>query len=74
MLEPYYESGQVNGLVSGLFDAAVLEQNNAGRPGLARKYWDAYTLALIAAILLISGGALWNLFASVRERLSGKAG
>ena len=73
MLQAYYHSGQINGLVSGLFDAAVLEQNDAGRPGLARRYWDAYNSGLILAVLLITLGALWNLFAGLRERASGEA-
>lgn len=73
MLQPYYNSGQINGLVSGLFDAAVLEQNNAGRPGLARHYWDAYNLGLILTALLITLGALWSLIASLRDRPSGEA-
>jgi hypothetical protein len=73
MMQPYYQAGQLSGLVSGLFDATVIEQNNGGRPGMARKYWDAYNLALIAAILFIGAGSLWNLFAGIRERMSEEA-
>lgn len=68
MLQPYYQSGQINGLASGLFDAAVLEQNNAGRPGLARRYWDAYNLGLMLAVAMITIGALWNLVLGLRQR------
>jgi hypothetical protein len=74
MIQPYYESSQINGLVTGLFDAAVVEQSNAGRPGLARKYWDAYNLALMLAILLVGFGSLWSLVAGLRERASGGGG
>jgi hypothetical protein len=36
MIQPYYASQQINGLVSGLYGGALFEQNNAGRPGTAR--------------------------------------
>ena len=72
MLEPYFESGQINGLVTGLYDGGVLEQNNANRPGLARLYWDAYNFGLILALVLLVGGALWNLVAGLRERTTAK--
>ena len=72
MLQPYYQSGQINGLASGLYDASVLEQNNANRPGLARRYWDAYNFGLILSVVLLVGGALWNLAAGLRERAAAK--
>lgn len=75
LFQPYYASGQINGLVSGLYDGAVLEQNNANRPGLSRRYWDAYNLSLILALVLLTGGALWSLGAGLRDRMAGgKAG
>jgi hypothetical protein len=72
LLQPYYASGQINGLASGLYDAAVLEQNNAGRPGYARRYWDAYSLGLVLILVLLVGGALWSLAANLRERIASK--
>lgn len=72
LLQPYYASGQINGLASGLYDAAVLEQNNAGRPGTARRYWDAYSLGLVLILVLLVGGALWSLAANLRERIASK--
>lgn len=72
LFQPYYASGQINGLVSGLYDGAVLEQNNANRPGLSRRYWDAYNLSLILALVLLTGGALWSLAAGLRERMTGR--
>lgn len=74
MLQPYYSSGQINGLVSGLFDAAVMEQNNAGRPGLARRYWDAFNLGLALTVILIAVGAAWNLIAALRDQSPAEAG
>jgi len=72
MLLPYYQAGQISGLASGLYDASVLEQNNANRPGLARRYWDAYNLGLMLAVVLLVGGALWNWAAGLRERAAAK--
>ncbi|MFZ5878121.1 MAG: hypothetical protein ACOY0R_02005, partial [Chloroflexota bacterium] len=74
LLQPYYASGQINGLASGLHDAAVLELNNAGRPGTARRYWDAYTLSLTLALALLVVGILWSLTANLRERIVSKEG
>jgi hypothetical protein len=72
LFQPYYASGQINGLVSGLYDGAVLEQNNANRPGLSRRYWDTYNFSLILALVLLTGGALWSLAAGLRERMAGR--
>jgi hypothetical protein len=70
MIQPYYQSQQVNALVYGLFGGVILEQNNAGRPGLARAYWDAYSLGLWFGMILIVVGGLWNLALGLRERAS----
>ena len=74
LFQPYYRSGQINGLVSGLYDGAVLEQNNASRPGSARRYWDAYNFSLALVLALITVGALWSLAANLRERMSSREG
>ncbi|MFZ5909060.1 MAG: hypothetical protein ACOYYU_03485 [Chloroflexota bacterium] len=68
MLQPYVQSGQVDGLVTGLGGSAPIEQINSGRPGLARRYWDAYGLGLLAAVTLIALGSLWNLISTWRLR------
>ncbi|MCC7117390.1 MAG: hypothetical protein IT310_02605 [Anaerolineales bacterium] len=72
ILQPYYASGQVRGLVSGLYGAAVFEQNNANRPGIARQYWDAYSLGLLFAALCLLLGGFVNLTLGAKDRaLSG---
>lgn len=68
MIQPYYDSGQVTGIVSGLYGGAIFEQYNAGRPGTARNYWDAYSLGMLIAMSLTLGGGLWNLVVGLRER------
>jgi len=62
MIQPYYQSGQVDGMVVGLDSSAPIEQVNSGRPGLVRLYWDAYGFGLLTAAALIALGSLWNLF------------
>lgn len=68
MLLPYVDSGQVNGLVSGVNGAAGAEQANGGMPGYVRRYWDAYSLGLYLAAALIVLGGLWNLWLGLRDR------
>jgi hypothetical protein len=68
MLQPYYETGQVDGIVNGLQGGAVFEQNNVNRPGTARSYWDAYSLGTLLAVAMITLGGMWNLFAGLRNR------
>ncbi|GAB4504639.1 MAG: hypothetical protein Fur0043_16330 [Anaerolineales bacterium] len=70
MLQPYVQSGQIDGLVVGLGSSAPIEQINSGRPGLARRYWDAYGMGLLTAVLAISVGSLWNLAIHWRSRQS----
>ncbi len=68
MIQPYYASKQITGLVNGLYGGALFEQNNSGRPGTARKYWDAYSIGLLLAMALILGGGLLNLILGLRDR------
>jgi hypothetical protein len=63
MIQPYYQSGQVDGLVTGLDGSAPIERVNSGRPGVVRHYWDAYGFGLLTAVVLITLGSLWSLFA-----------
>ena len=72
MIQPYYTSQQISGLVSGLYGGAVYEQNNAGRPGTARTYWDAYSIGMLLAMALILGGGLWNLALGLRDRAAAR--
>jgi len=72
MIQPYYASQQIAGLVSGLYGGAVYEQNNAGRPGTARTYWDAYSIGMLLAMAIILGGGLWNFALGVRDRAAAR--
>ena len=61
MILPYAQSGQVDGMVTGLDGSAPIEQANSGRPGMVRRYWDAYGFGLLTAASLIVFGSLWSL-------------
>jgi hypothetical protein len=71
LLQPYYSSGQITGMISGLSDAARYEFINNSRPGIARSYWDAFGMGLFMSIALIVVGALWNVFAGIRAQRAG---
>jgi hypothetical protein len=66
MVRPYYQANpkQVDGMIVGLAGGGSYEQSHqdllAGN-GLARKYWDAFGLALLAAVVLIAMGGFVNL-------------
>lgn len=69
MIRPYYEGSprQVNGLVTGLAGGASYEETMP-RPSLARRYWDAFSYGLLAAVVLIGlGGVIVAAFSSVNK-------
>ena len=68
MLMPYVQSGQIDGMVTGLDGSAPIEQVNSGRPGMVRRYWDAYGFGLLTAVVLITIGSLWSLAAGWQAR------
>lgn len=74
MLLPYADSGQINGLVAGVIGAAGAEQANGGLPGQVRRYWDAYSLGLYLAVLLVTAGGLWNFWLGIHDRRNQAAG
>jgi hypothetical protein len=67
MLQPYVSSQQVNGLVSGLGDAARWEASKA-TPAIARSYWDAFGFGTLLAVAMIILGSAWSLFTGIRAR------
>ncbi|MDO9348692.1 MAG: hypothetical protein Q7T47_05350 [Anaerolineales bacterium] len=71
MLRPYYDSQQIKGLVTGLAGGKAYEQANEPAfpgPGLARRYWDAFSLSLFLAEMMILIGGLWGAMAAWRAR------
>ncbi|MCG2784977.1 MAG: hypothetical protein L6461_07710 [Anaerolineae bacterium] len=67
MLIPYYDSGQVRGLLTGLSGGAVYESIRQ-QPGNAHLYWDSYGFGLIAMQLLILAGGAWSLVVGIISR------
>lgn len=74
MLQPYFSSQQITGMVNGLSDAARYEFVNNSRPGIARRYWDSFGVGLFIATAAIVLGSLWSLVAGLRTRRSGEVG
>lgn len=72
MIQPYFESQQVRGMVAGLYGGAVFEQNNPGTIKTARTYWDAYSFGMLLAMSLVLGGGMWNLALGLRDRSSAR--
>ena len=68
MILPYVQSGQVDGMVTGLDGSAPIEWVNDGRPGMVRRYWDAYGFGLLTAAVMISVGSLWSLISGWQAR------
>ena len=68
LLQPYVSSRQITGLINGIADAARYEYINNSRPGIIRRYWDAFGVGLFMAVLIIGIGSLWSLAAGIRAR------
>jgi hypothetical protein len=67
MLLPYYDSGQIKGMVTGLAGGKAYEQVT-GRAGLGNSYWNAFSAGLLTAELLIVGGGLWGILGTLQAR------
>jgi hypothetical protein len=67
LMRPYFDSGQLKGLVSGLADAEIYEQSD-NRPGLAHLYWSSFSVGTLVAALLIAIGAIWSAVTGWRAR------
>jgi hypothetical protein len=60
MIQPYNESGQLQGMMAGLAGGAAYENLRRIEGGAAGKYWDAFSLCLLVAAMLILIGGLVN--------------
>jgi len=73
MIQPYYESRQVSGLVSGLYGGAVVDQTKGDSAvGTARRYWDAYSVGMLIAMIFILGGGLLSFAVGLRDRAAAR--
>ncbi len=71
MVRPYYDSGQVQGMVTGLAGGASYELRT-GKPGMGRNYWDAFAVAFFVAEVIVVVGGIWALFAAWQSRRARK--
>jgi hypothetical protein len=67
LLQPYLDSGQCQGVVSGLAGGIMYSQF-AKQAGPGSIYWDSYQYGIFVAILLILVGGLLQLFSSFLKR------
>lgn len=72
LLQPYFDSGQLQGLSVGLQGGAFYEQRS-GRVNLANRFWGAYqSAALVGLILLVIGGTVSALLGSTSRKPKSK--
>ena len=71
MVRPYYDSGQVQGMVTGLAGGASYELRT-GKPGMGRNFWDAFAVAFFVAEVIVVVGGVWALFAGWQARRARK--
>ena len=71
MVLPYYDSNQIQGMVTGLFGGAYYEKI-IGRPGIGREYWDAFAVAFFVAEIIVVVGGIWALIAAWQSRWARK--
>ncbi|MEJ5223597.1 MAG: hypothetical protein WHV44_04005, partial [Anaerolineales bacterium] len=67
IIRPYYDAGQVKGLVTGLVGGAAYEQI-LGKPGLGRQYWDSLSSGFVVAEIFIVVGSFWGIVTAFRAR------
>ncbi len=71
MILPYYDSGQVKGLVTGLAGGEAYGQTIVrpdAQTGLAQRYWNSFSAGTLVAEILIIVGALWSAITGWRAR------
>ncbi|MFA5874078.1 MAG: hypothetical protein WC832_08930 [Anaerolineales bacterium] len=71
MILPYYDSGQIKGLVTGLAGGEAYGQTFVrpdAQTGLAQRYWNSFSAGTLVAEILILVGALWSAVTGWRAR------
>ena len=71
MILPYYNSGQIKGLVTGLAGGEYYGQTFVrpdAQTGLAHRYWNSFSTGILVAEIMIVIGALWSAFTGWRAR------
>jgi hypothetical protein len=71
LILPYYDSGQIKGLVTGLAGGEAYGQTFVrpdAQTGLAQRYWNSFSVGTLVAEILVLVGALWSAFTGWRAR------
>lgn len=70
LVRPYVRSGQIDGLISGVYGAASFEQI-IQQPGAAAQIWNGYYTTLLLAMVMIIAGGFVNFigFSILRARM-----
>ncbi|MEZ0395368.1 MAG: hypothetical protein ABWK53_02905 [Anaerolineales bacterium] len=68
MMRPYYDSHQMDGLVSGLAGARFYEQRVSLPLQTAAPYWSAFSLGLLLIVAILAVGGVWNAVHAWRSR------
>ena len=70
LVRPYVRSGQIDGLISGVYGAASFEQI-IQQPGAAAQIWNGYYTALLLSMIMIIAGGFVNFigFSILRARI-----
>ncbi len=64
LLQPYLDSGQINGLSVGLMGGAMYEKKS-GRINLANQYWGSFQSGSVAGLLLLIVGGVFSVIFSI---------
>ena len=67
MIRPYYESKQIDGLVTGLAGGKAYEQM-LETSGLSGSYWNSFRSGLFMIEVIIIIGGIWSFLGSLRVR------
>jgi hypothetical protein len=71
MLLPYFDSGQIKGMVTGLAGGEAYSQTFLrpdGQKEFVQNYWNSFSSGIVVAEILIVLGALWSSFAGWSAR------
>jgi hypothetical protein len=70
LVRPYVRSGQIDGLISGVYGAASFEQI-IQQPGAAAQIWNGYYTAILLSMVMIIAGGFVNFigFSILRARI-----
>lgn len=69
LIQPYLDSNQLQGGLSGISGGAMYSQILA-RPGFSDAYWNSFQIGAVGAILLILAGGLFHLFSLIVRKSS----